>query len=384
MRKKPLIVGFAFVLSLLMSCSLAFADANKGAKEPIKIGVITAASGKYTPLGQGNITAINLGAKILNKEGGVLGRPVEIVFHDGEALPDKSTQLAKKLILEDKVVAIIGCASVVASFAISNVANNYKIVQAYCAPQTSIWKRGDKIYKYSFPTAFGNGLDALAISKYLEKLGIKRVAIFHDSNQYGTEGANLLAALLKKNGKIKIVSVEKYQKSDRDLTAVLSKIKINNPQALVIWGTMPTPPIIAKNMKQIGMNIPIIGSQGACTPAYMKVAGSAAEGTVFTSPLNYGKILPHEQFFYKAYQAEYGKPPSPFAAHGWDAFWLVIESIKKAKSTDPQKMQRALENLKNYKGVMGTFNFSPANHDGLSLEAVDYVKVKDGKWVPVN
>lgn len=379
------LLGALTIICMMMFITTASWAAQSGkSDDPIKIGVITAASGKYAPLGQGNITAIRLGAKMINEQGGVLGRPVEIVFHDGEALPDKSTQLAKKLIKDDKVVAIIGCASVVASFAISNVANQYKTLHVYCAPQTSIWKRGEKIYKFSFPTAFGNGLDAKAVAKYLYKLKVKRVAIFHDSNQYGTEGATLLKKELVKDNKVKIVALEKYQKSDRDLTAVLSKIKAEKPQALVIWGTMPVPPIIAKNMKQLGMNIPIIGSQGACTPAYIRVAGTAAEGSVFTSPLNYGKILPHEQKFYQAYLKEYGKPPSPFAAHGWDAFWLVIETIKKAKSTDSIKMQAALENLKNYQGVMGTFNFSPQEHDGLNLEAVDLVMVKGGKWVPVD
>ena len=62
---------------------------------------------------------------------------------------------------------------------------------------------------------------------------------------------------------------------------------------------------------------------------------------------------------------------------------LVIESIKRSNSTDPEKMQAALENLKGYKGVMGVFNISPDNHDGLTLDAVSYIKVKDGKWVSV-
>ena len=370
---------------MFVSVILLFVLGFSGAyvEETIKIGVITAASGKYTPLGQGNITAINLAAKMLNKQGGVLGKKIEILFHDGEALPDKSSQLAKKLIEEDKVPAIIGCASVVASYAIANVCNKYGVVQVYCCPQTAIWKRADKIYKYSFPSTFANNLDAKAIANYLEELGISKVAIFHDSNQYGTEGGNLLKKELIKGGKVNIVAMEKYQKSDRDLTAPLTKIKMKGPQAMVIWGTMPTPPIIAKNMKQIGMNIPIIGAQGMATPAYIKVAKEAAEGTVFTSPLNYGNPLSDEKILFDNYQAEYGKPPSPFAAHGWDAFMLVIESIKRSNSTDPDKMQASLEKLKGYKGVMGEFNISPDNHDGLTLDAVSYIKVKDGKWVSV-
>ena len=369
------------VVSAILASVLSFSGA--WAQETIKIGVVTAASGKYTPLGQGNITAINLGAKMLNEQGGVLGKKIEILFHDGEGLPDKSSQLAKKLIEEDNVSAIIGCASVVASYAISNVANQHKVVQVYNCPQTAIWKRADKIYKYSFPSTFGNNLDAKAVAHYLEGLGISKVAIFHDSNQYGTEGASLLKKELIKGGKVKIVAMEKYQKSDRDLTAPLTKMQMKRPEAMAIWGTMPTPPIIAKNMRQIGMNIPIIGSQGMATPAYIKVAKEAAEGTVFTSPLNYGNPLPDEKILFDNYQAEYGKPPSPFAAHGWDAFMLVIESIKRSNSTDPEKMQAALENLKGYKGVMGVFNISPDNHDGLTLDAVSYIKVKDGKWVSV-
>lgn len=369
-----------FVLIILV---LALNFSGVSAQEPIKIGVVTAATGKYTPLGQGNITAINLAAKMLNEQGGVLGRKVEILFHDGEALPDKSSQLAKKLIEEDEVSAIIGCCSTVASYAISNVANKYGVLHLYCCPQSSIWKRQGKIYKYSFPSTFVQTLDAKAIAHYLEGLGISKVAIFHDSNQYGTEGANFLKEELIKGGKVKIVAMEKYQKSDRDLTGPLTKMKMKGPQTMVIWGTMPTPPIIAKNMKQIGLNIPIVGSQGIGSPAYIKVGKEAVEGTVFTSSLNYGNPLPYEKILFDNYQAEYGKPPSPFAAHGWDAFMLIIESIKRSNSTDPDKMQAALEKLQGYQGVMGEYNFSPDNHDALVLGAVDFIQIKDGKWVPM-
>jgi branched-chain amino acid transport system substrate-binding protein len=136
-------------------------------------------------------------------------------------------------------------------------------------------------------------------------------------------------------------------------------------------------------MRQIGMNIQIIGAQGMATPDYALVGKEAAEGTVFTSPLNYGNPLPEEKMLFDNYLIEYKKPPSPFAAHGWDAFMLVIEAIKRSNSTDPDKMQAALENLKGYKGAMGVFNFSPDNHDGLSLDAVSYIKVKEGKWLSV-
>jgi len=370
---------------VFLSAILVFVFNLSGAyaQETIKLGVVTAATGKYTPLGQGNITAINLAAKMLNKQGGVLGKKVEILFHDGEALPDKSSQLAKKLIEEDKVPAIMGCASTVASYAISNVANQHGVLHLFMCPQTAIWKRPGKIYKYSFPSTFVQSLDAKALASYLEGLGISKVAIFHDSNQYGTEGAGLLKKQLIKGGKVKIVALEKYQTSDRDLTGPLTKMKMKGPQAMVIWGSMPTPPIIAKNMKQIGMNIPIVGSQAIGSPAYIKVGKEAVEGTVFTSSLNYGNPLPYEKILFDNYQAEYGKPPSAFAAHGWDAFMLVIESIKRSNSTNPDKMQAALENLKGYQGVMGVYNMSPDNHDGLSLDAVDFIKIKNGKWVPM-
>lgn len=366
---------------VILALALSFSGA--WAQGVIKIGVVTATTGKYAPLGQGNITAINLGAKLLNQQGGVLGKKIEIVFHDGEALPEKSSQLTKKVVEEDKVPAVIGCCSTVASFAISNVCNEKKVLHTYCCPQTSIWKRDGKIFKYSFPTVFGNNLDAQAIAIFLGRLNVTKVAIFHDSNQYGTEGGDLLEKALQKDGKIKVVAKEKYQTTDRDLTAALTKMQMQGPQAMVIWGTMPTPPIIARNMRQIGMNIQIIGAQGMATPDYALMGKEAAEGTVFTSPLNYGNPLPEEKMLFDNYLIEYKKPPSPFAAHGWDAFMLVVESIKRSNSTDPDKMQAALENLKGYKGAMGVFNFSPDNHDGLSLDAVSYIKVKEGKWISV-
>ncbi|MBI5441285.1 MAG: ABC transporter substrate-binding protein [Deltaproteobacteria bacterium] len=353
------------------------------AAEAVKIGVVTSATGKYAPMGQGNLTAIKLAAKLVNQQGGVLGRLVELIFHDDEGLPEKAGQLTKKLIAEEHVVAVIGSAAVVATAPIANLCDQHKVLHVFLNPQVSIWERGGKILPYSFHTVPHNSLDAQALSDYLESvLKIKRVAVFHDSNQYGTEGAAFLKEVLAKRGKVEVVAVEKFQESDRDLTASLTKMQQKNPQALVIWGGMPTAPIIAKNMRQMGMTIPIVGAQAMGSPAYIEVAQDAAEGTVFSAPLNYGEPLPEEKLLFDNYLAEYKKPPSAFAAFGWDAFMLVVEAIKRSNSTSPEKMRNALESLRGYKGAVGEYNMSPTDHNGLSASAFKLIKIQNRKWTP--
>ena len=136
--------------------------------------------------------------------------------------------------------------------------------------------------------------------------------------------------------------VESYKTDDTDLTAQLTKIRGENPEVLIVWGTNPGPALAAKNMKQLGMDIPYVGSHGIANKTFIELAGEAAEGVVFPA----GRLLvpasitdPAQKevtdLFVQRYSAAYGGSPNTFAGYACEAISLLVDAIERAGSTEP-------------------------------------------------
>ena len=161
--------------------------------------------------------------------------------------------------------------------------------------------------------------DAMAVARALtyvsETLKVKKIAVLHDENAFGSSGAAEIEKTAADYG-LEIVAKESYKTDDTDLTAQLTKIKGANPEVLIVWGTNPGPALAAKNMKQLGMNIPYVGSHGIANKKFIELAGDAAEGVVFPAGrlLVPSSITDAEQKAVtepssSAYQAKYGGAP---------------------------------------------------------------------------
>jgi len=186
--------------------------------------------------------------------------------------------------------------------------------------------------------------------------GEPTMLILTGNDGFGASGKKQLEELAKTEG-IEIVANEVYDKQATDLTDVLTKVKSTpGVQAVVNWSIVPAQSIVAKNMKQLGMNIPLFQSHGFGNRKYVEQAGVAAEGILFPA----GRLLvvdelpasnPQKQLlatYKKDYEAAYQEDVSTFGGHAYDALLFVTEAIKKAKSTDSAKVRDAIESLKNH------------------------------------
>jgi len=348
-----------------------------------KVGVLMAATGVYAPLGGASKAGALLYIDRFNEKGGFKGEKIDVIFEDYEGDPAKAITLGKKLI-DEKVIAILCGGNTVGTLAVRPLTEQAKIPQINVSPRSPVTAEDLVVSKFSFQTVHENEVDAQKIGDYLKSVGVKKAAILYDSNQYGTSGAMFQYDYSKKIG-IEIVVREKYQKGDRDLTPLLMPARKAGAEAVIVWGTLPTPAIIAKNIKDMGWKVLMIGSVGMGSPKMVELAGDAAEGVLFTSALRYGNPLPGEKILINAHQAKYGKPPSYFTALGWDAALLLVEAIKSTGgSKDPLKIRDALENIKGVEGACGIYNMSPADHAGLSKDSLHIIQIKGGKWVPLD
>lgn len=353
-------------------------------KEVYKIGAVLSLSGPAAPLGQPEQRALMLLQDNLNSGAGVNGHKVEFIFEDDESQPEKAKAAITKLINQEKVVAVIGSSTTGATLAMAPAAQSSKVALVCCAAGTKITQ---PVVSYVFRTP---PTDSMAIAKVLDylknTLKVKKIAILHDSNAFGTGGADELSQKAQGSG-IEVVSRESYGSTDTDMTAQLTKIKGTPAQAIVVWGTNPGPASIAKNMQQLGMTIPYIGSHGIANKKFIELAGPAANGVVFPA----GKLLIPSSItegsdwriavdkFAKEYKAKYNMEVDTFAAHGYDAGLLITDAMKTA-GNDPVKLRDQIELTKGVVGIDGVFTYSPTNHDGLKTSDLIMIEINNGAW----
>jgi len=220
----------------------------------------------------------------------------------------------------------------------------------------------------------------------MQESGITKIAVMSGTTAFGAQGREQVQKLAPDYG-ITIVADETYGPQDTDMTAQLTKIRATEAQALINWSIVPAQVIVAKNMVQLGMDLPLYLSHGFGNIKYVEAAGGAAEGIMFPA----GRLLvadmvpashPQKEVLtrYKGlYEERFNEPVSTFGGHAWDAMWLFVEALDEA-GADRAGIRDALVKIKGFAGTGGVFNFSEEDHYGLTPEAFEMLVVKDGAF----
>jgi branched-chain amino acid transport system substrate-binding protein len=355
--------------------------------EPIVIGAIVSATGPNSALGVQERNVLQMMETNINASGGVLGRPLKMVIEDDASDAQAAVTAANKLIDTDKAVALIAATGSASTLAVKAITAAKGLPQMAMAASDDITTKPPIDWVWSTPQKASLAA-ARALTYISGTLKVKKIAVLHDENAFGTSGATELAKAVGTYG-LEIVANESYKTADTDMTAQLTKIKGANPEALIVWGTNPGPAVAAKNMKQLGMNIPYIGSHGIANATFIKLAGDAAEGVVFPA----GRLLVPSSItdptqktvtegFIAAYKAAFnGEAPNPFGGYAFEAVSLLVNAITKAGGTDPAAIQAALNATQGFVMPDGVYNYSATNHDGLTVDDMIMVKIQGGTWV---
>jgi len=364
--------------------SLKAAATPKADASPIKIGAIFAMTGGAANLGGPEAKTAEMLVEKMNQAGGIDGHKVLLIIKDSGSTPDKAKSLARQLIDEDKVLAIIGPSTSGETLAIKDTCQENKTILLSCAAAETIV---NPVASYVFKTPQKDSDAARAILKVLKDKGSTKVGVISSNDGFGQGGKAQLDKLAPEFG-VTIAISEAYGKDDTDLTGILTKVKGQNVQAVINWSVVPAQSLVAKNMKQIGLDVPLFQSHGYGNIKYVQAGGDAANGTIFPcGRLLVADVLPDTNpqkkllVEYKTdYEAKYKEDVSTFGGHAYDAILILAEGIKKAGSADSEKVRAAIENLKGVVGTAGVFNFSPQDHNGLGIDAFEVLTVKDGKF----
>jgi branched-chain amino acid transport system substrate-binding protein len=227
----------------------------------------------------------------------------------------------------------------------------------------------------------------LKIFDQMKKMKITKIGVLSSNTGFGKAGKEQLEKLAPEHG-IQILVNEVYDKAATDLTAEVTKLKAARVQAIVNWSIEPAQAIVIKNARQIGMTVPIFQSHGFANINYCRMCGSAAEGVMFpASRIVVADSLPDKNrqkpvimAYKKAYESKFNEDVSTFGGHAYDSLMLLARAIREA-GDNPEKVRTSFENIKNFVGTAGIFNFSPQDHNGLDIDAFAMLTVKDGKFV---
>ncbi len=373
----------AAAVGLSLSLTASAAD-----KEPIRIGSFLAVTGPASFLGDPELKTLEHWIKRINDDGGVLGRPLELVHYDDGGDAAKARTFAKRLISSDQVDLLIGGTSTGTTMAAVPLVLRARIPFISLAGGLSII---DPVKPWVFKTPHTDRMAARKILTDMENRGIEKIGLISGSGGFGKSGREQTLAVID-DFDIEIVADETYGPNDTDMTAQLTKIAgTNGVQAVLNFDFGQGPAIVTRNYQQLGIDLPLYQSHGVASDKYIELAGDAADGVRLPA----GALLIADQLpaddaqkdvvmHYKdEYEQSFDESVSTFGGYAYDALMIAINAIERAGVTDKAAVREAIEQTQGLIGVTGEFNMSATDHLGLDLSAFRMLEIRDGGWTLV-
>jgi len=366
-------------LSSLLGLSVAAigAASPSEAQQPIRIGATMSQSGAYSTQGVPARNGYLLCQKHVNEKGGILGRKIEFLIFDDKSDDKTAPSLYEKLIVEDKVDAVMGPYGSPLTEAVAPVTEKHrKVMLTPLASTTSIWEQGRR---YIFMQLAPSELFLAGLIDIGARNGLKTVALITEDTIFPKSAAKGTIEFAKKKG-MDVVVHEEYAKGNKDFSAILAKVKAANPGVLgIASANLSDFIIVARQMKELDINVKMFGNTSAVAE-FQQELGKTAEFAYGTSAWEPSLPYPGVKEFVEAYQKEFTKPPSFHAAGAYAGCQLFMEAARLAGSLDSDTLREQLLKLKtrtifaDY--AVDTRGFQTANK-GL------YVQWQDGKKVVV-
>jgi branched-chain amino acid transport system substrate-binding protein len=374
---------------LVFSWVIAGFFQGAAAAESIKIGVVLSISGWGGFIGTPEKEAMVVVVEEVNKKGGVMGRPIELIIEDDQSNPTTAVIATTKLVRDHKVCMVLGPAISDSGMAMIPIMEKEEVPFPVSGPVITPYK------KWVFNVTPNDIINSSQLLEYaVTGLGGKRIAVIHDAAKFGMTGMKVFQDEIIKYPGSSIVIEEKFESSDTTVVPQLSKIKAVNPDVMIIQTPGAQAAVVAKGYKQLGLKMKVTGPPGMASPEFLKIAGPIAEENgwiMIGDRILVGDKLPADEPyrkniydpFKKLIKDKYGESRmlSVFHAVGHDAIRIAISALQMAGSDDRAAIRNALEKVKN-EGMLGNFAGSPDDHTGFRRSTCIPVIVKGGEYVP--
>lgn len=367
--------GFSLACLSLAAVLLALAGCgNQGAQREPLVGVFLSLSGPTADFGITTRNGIELAVEEINRGGGLNGTPMKILVEDTRGKSDESRTAVTKLIEQNRVIALLGEVASSNSLAAAPVAQARKvpmITPSSTNPQVTA--QGDFIFRVCFIDPF----QGYVMAKFArENLKAQTAAILWDNSQDYSKG---LAEVFKREFPRmggRIVQDVTYASSDVDFSSQLTRIRSARPDVIYIPGYYSEVSLIARKARELGITVPLLGSDGWTSPTLLERAGGALEGCYYSDHYSLESDKPVVRKFVESFRQKYGHDPNSLAALGYDATWILADAIKRAGSFDPVKMRDAIAGTKDFPGVTGKITI---NEERNAVKSAVVLQIKDNK-----
>lgn len=352
----------------------AFAIAAQAA-DTFKIGLVNEASGPNAEAGSYTVNGARLALEEINQAGGILGKQAELRLEDNQSTNPGTVLAFSKLTSAGDVPVIIGPIRSTQVQAASPTIAKAGIPVTIGGTDPSLTHVNNK---WVFRCRPNDSFSSLAIADFgVNTLKLKKWAVIHSTDAFGSGGKDALVAALAKLG-ITPVLVQGYTNNSQDFTPIVLAIKKSGADVIGSYMTnSPDVGIFARQLRQLGVAAAWIGSPSVITATALELAGPGLYGVYAIADFTPG-ASPQAKAYAEKYKARYGRDADVYSSWAYDAVHVLANAINKAKSTNPEAIRKEILATCGYKGVEGTYCFDD-NGDGL--RGYNVVRNEDGKIV---
>lgn len=371
--------------TLVACCALALglgAPAYAAEKEPIRIGLLLSLSGPAAPFGIPERNAIQILTKRINEQGGVNGRPIELIVYDDETNPTQAARGVRQLIRQEKVVTVIGSTIGSGTLAAAPIAMQNKVPMMAPNGTVAITAKDKPFYHWVFRSLPSDTEMTLVLLEHATAGGKNKVGLYYQEDAYGQTMFEYLRKIVKEYG-VEVVAVASAPVTATDMTPQAMRLRNANPDVVLIQASAPSNgAAFVRAAAQVGLSAPLWAQTGLAQQAFIDASGPAGVGVKTVPMFNWHDPSPKLAEFAKILR-DNGHEPTGFGeVIGSNALLAVVAA---AKSIDGEitgeTMRDALENLcplETYQ--VGSACYSADNHDGWTREGMEPVVIHEGKF----
>jgi branched-chain amino acid transport system substrate-binding protein len=378
-KKLYLFMTLLLALSLFAGCAQGTKEVASNVPETIKVGLNYELSGGVATYGQGLTSGVELAVEEINKNGGVLGKQLELVKVDNKSDNAEAANVSSRLAVKDKVVAILGAATSGNTKAASPAANENKVplISASATADDVTVDSNGKVREFIFKTCFSDSFQGVTMANFaFNDLKLINAAVLVDNTSDYSKGLakNFKETFTKLGGTV--LTEEAYQAKDTDYKAVLTNMKAKNPDVLYVPGYYEEVGLIVKQARELGLDVTVLGGDGFDSPKLLEIAGAEALNKVYyTNHYSSMDNAPDVVKFREAYNAKYSKEADAFNALGYDLGYFLADALERAGVADSVKLKDALASTNGFKGITGTLSIDEFHNP---VKAVTILEVVDG------
>jgi branched-chain amino acid transport system substrate-binding protein len=362
------------VCGALILCVLG-CGGEKRAANAIVVGHVASMTGDTATFGRSADQGMRMAIEEINVAGGVLGKPIELITEDDRSVTEEARTAAQKLLQRDQVVALLGEVASSRSLAAAPEAQRARV------PMISPGSTNPKVTEvgdYVFRACFIDPFQGAVMARFaVDELHAKRVAILFDFKQdYSVGLADYFRETAQKLG-AEIVADERYTSGDIEFRAQLTTIRAAKPDAIFVPGYYTELGLIAKQARELDIDVPLLGGDGWDSEKTIEIGGDAVEGYFFSTHYAADSDSPRVQAFVTEFTKRYGATPDAMAALGYDTARILADALGRAGATDGPALRNAIAATKAFDGVTGKISMD--EHRNARKDAV-VLKIEGGKF----